>query len=233
MTRRAKLLASLPVVLLIAVVTVSALTSSLGGSEEVRLSNQFPSQPIPGTEVPMAAASKQLHYYLPILPEVSLVDVCTQELSPLTPLQVFVSSDSPNAQSGMTYSNGIWVSVTPVSQYARSIQEAGELPPVNEWFSEGDYPTELATSAVHGKTAWVKELSKDFSCQSASSKSVPNTKSVDGSPVPEPPLAKMFDPTKSGDITWLENGLVIDISGPYSVEQLMALADGTSVNGIR
>jgi hypothetical protein len=81
----------------------------------------MPGAPIPGQLVSLTAAQGlNAPVGLPLLPASSLPDPCTTGTTSVSLLALWSSSSTiPLAQRqfGMNYSNGIWVSVSPLSGY--------------------------------------------------------------------------------------------------------------------
>jgi hypothetical protein len=126
----------------------------------------------------------------------------------------------------MNYSKGIWVSVSPLSEYDSKIQKAGELPRVEDFFPADDYPKQLTTGDVRGHTAWVKELSPSFDCAKTSSETIPSpSASSTGTQYSAPSAVVMYDPATIGDLNWIENGAVIDVAGPFPADTLKRVAE--------
>jgi len=132
----------------------------------------------------------------------------------------------------MNYTNGIWMSISPLSGYAPSIQKAQELPPVEDFYPSEDYPKSLTTGNVRGHTAWIKDLSPRFACGSTAAQDVPtsSTPLATAEHLAAIPytVAVMYDPTEIASVSWVEGGAVIEVVGPYPAATLAGLADGIS-----
>jgi hypothetical protein len=217
-------------VILVAVVVGSLLFNQHAAGNIVKISGNFPAQPIPGTKVSLADAIDFVPYQVPQLPEVALSDPCTGQSSTLEMAAVWdqPQEDAADSQVGFNYGDGIWISVSPLSGFVKSIQEAGELPPADSFFPETDYPDGVTTGSVRGHRAWLKELDPKFTCSTADQNSVTSMGSESPSPggPSDPEIdAVMFDPRQTANITWAENGVVVDLTGPYPVAELQKLAE--------
>ncbi len=227
--RRRSVWLGLIVPLLIIVPAIADIVHARHGSH---LPIAFPNQPIPGVEVALVTAQAAVSYPVPLLPSIQLADPCTGAPTQLRLLAVWASpSQSPaETQVGLTYSDGVWLSVSPLSQFVPSVQKAGELPPVQDFFPASDYPTGLVTSDVRGHTAWVKEISPNFSCATTSAEGVSSGTGSSGGPSQAPPApipgAVMYDPTMISVLSWAEKGVVVDMAGPYPTSEMKKIASG-------
>jgi hypothetical protein len=186
----------------------------------------FPAQPIPGMEVSLGQAEAVAGSSLPELPPAVLSDVCSGVSFPVERLAVWASTGADKgAQLGETYSHGIWMSLTPVSDYRPSTFSGDELRPVEDAFSPDDFPKSLATVSVRGHLAWGKEVNPSVRCLNDTVTDVPVRVDA-GSIVPGVSrLAVMFNPTLNGNLTWSERGYVVEIAGLFSMKQLQELAE--------
>ncbi len=193
--------------------------------------------PIPGEQVPsLAIASDRTGSALPLLPPMELKDACTHLSSPLELRAIWASSpwvEEGHRQAGMNYTHGVWVSVSPLSGYVPSMQKAQELPRVEEFFPENDYPKSLVTGDIRGHTAWIRELPTSFSCgktavtEVALESSGLASPSADGNSIVENGTM-MYDPSQTGNVSWVENGFVVEVAGPYDAATLLSFANATS-----
>jgi hypothetical protein len=193
-----------------------------------------PRQPIAGEAVTLPEAQTRVDFPIPVLPAAALADACNdQGPAPLTLLQVWVSSFAEGEeyapQVGMNYSHGIWVSLSPLSSH--TFGDVEELPAVEDFFDPGwSYPDGLITGVVRDHVAWKAPISPDFDCGSGSQVPGVPLGEVTPLPVPEveaPPVgAVMYDPLQTGSIKWLENGVVINLVGPYPTDILSAIVEG-------
>ena len=193
----------------------------------------FPSQPIPGQEVSFLEAQEDATFPVPTLPAVTLPDPCTEQDTTLTLVASWVAVDQvgKSNQLGFTFNDGVWVSVTSLTEYDASSTSQAELLPVEKAFSPEDYPVQLQTGTVNEHTAWTKDIDPQFSCETAATVPVALTgaaSSTPGSSAPQPRGPVMYDPTLIGDVTWAENGVVLDIAGPYDVGILTSIAEKVS-----
>lgn len=171
------------------------------------------------------------------MPPTTLVDHCSGTGTTLVRLAVWATpvEQSP-ALLGVTFSDGVWMSLTPVGLYDANAVRSGELLPVAQAFSSEDFPTRLQTTEVRGHVAWAKEVSPDISCDPGMVKSVEladgggvgvgrtdATPGITGSAARDAE-AVMFAPTLNGTLTWLERGYVVEIAGPYELTRLVDLA---------
>jgi hypothetical protein len=126
--------------------------------------------PIPGVKVDPAVAAGLVPFAVPQLPTDSVPDPCSGALDDVRLLETWVSSPSPNADNrfGAVYSDGIWLSVGPMSDFSPDILKGGELRPVETAFAPEDQPRTLATVIVRGHVGWAKDLASDFSCKTDS-----------------------------------------------------------------
>ena len=198
--------------------------------------------PIPGEPVSLAQARLRVDYAIPILASSPLPDACTAVQGPVTLVQMWATSESEDRelrQVGSSYSHGLWISVTPLAGYNFGI--VSEMPTVENWFGAKDPETRLETSRVRGHVAWAAELDPNFSCEGGGR--IPEIIQSPAANVPEvhageeectgsncvPDAAKiMFNPRMTGSVTWLENGVAVNLVGPYPVSQLAALAENIS-----
>jgi hypothetical protein len=143
----------------------------------------------------------------------------------LSPPAFWANSD----QIGTTYSGGIWLAATPVSRYSPEIQKLGELPSIASFFGD-EAPSRLVTTEIRGHTAWEADLSRDFSCASGlpvSGGPAENGQRPGASPSPDNSLlasAVFYPSTESADVMWVEEGYVVEVSGPLPVDELAGLA---------
>jgi hypothetical protein len=217
-------------------VPVTSVDVSSGG--DVPLYSGGLGTPIPGEPVSLAQARLRVDYPIPILGSSALPDACTEVQGPVTLIQMWATSEGEDRelrQVGSSYSHGLWISVTPLAGY--NFGNVSEMPTVESWFGPEDPETRLETSSVRGHVAWAGQLDPNFSCEGAR---VPEVIQSPSANVPEvhteekecaglkcvPDAAKiMFNPMMTGSVTWLENGVAVNLVGPYSVAQLAALAE--------
>jgi hypothetical protein len=213
----------------------------LSGGEEIPLYSGGLGTPIPGEAVSLAQARLRVDYPIPILDSSTLPDACTSVQAPVTLIQMWATSEGEDRelrQVGSSYSHGLWISVTPLAGY--NFGNVSEMPTVESWFGPEDPVTELETSRVRGHVAWAGELDPNFSCEGAPvpdaiqspSANVPRVHTEEEECaglkcVPDAPKI-MFNPMMTGSVTWLENGVAVNLVGPYSVAQLAVLAENIS-----
>ena len=180
--------------------------------------------PIPGIETDLATARASAAFDgVPILPRVSLTDVCTGEPTPLQLLGVWTRTADPGSsgQLGFLYSNGVWMSAEDVKEYDAEVMEGVELRPIDDVIDASS--TSLFTSNVDGHVAWSKDLSPYFSCPDATDD--PNvTSATPGAPSPHE--RRIFDPTLTASLRWVENDVMIHLVGPLPLSDLRQLAEG-------
>lgn len=212
----------------------AAVFSSFIGDEErgrpIR-NTVFPNQPIPGERVSLERAASRVPYSIPVLPSEKLNDPCDGASSEVSVLAVWASTTATSREdrrTGMNYSHGIWVSISPISGLDAQAQAKGELRPVEEAFSKDDYPEGLRTGGVRGHVAWIKDLSAEFSCESTGRVGVdaPHGESAAPGSPSSTSKAIMYDPTQIASLNWAEQGVVVELVGPYSAETLSELAQG-------
>lgn len=168
------------------------------------------SAPIPGELTTIADARSRAAYPILTIPETSMIHPCRGLAFTVQLQEVWASSTAvsrSDRQVGLTYNSGIWVSYTPESWYRDSIASATELPAVSRAFSSDDFPDGLTTGVVRGHTAWLAEVGPGV-CAS---------ESQSGGPLP-------YSEALMAHLEWMEDGVVIQLAGPYPVAQLQALA---------
>jgi hypothetical protein len=213
--------------------------TAASSSPTVGVKNAFvlPSSPIAGIVISPAAQAEAYTGPIPALPAAVLKgSVCGQDGEPVSLLRSWVSmpdADGHSEQIAMNYSGGIWMAVSPMSFFAEKIQHSSELPRVEDFFTEEKVA--LETGEVRGHVAWVKERAKDFDCTAFTPVPKGMTRqeqersggNPDASvpPSPDPDGAVMYAPTLTADISWKENGSVIELAGPYPASFLSSLAE--------
>jgi hypothetical protein len=186
--------------------------------------------PIPGELVSLPDAKSRVDYPIPILPAAQLQDACnsgaTLQLEMQHVFSTSVAASRGTRQVGVTYNGGVWMSLSPKLYFANSVDKSGsELKSVVTAFNASDFPAGLTTGHVRGHVAWLREPDAGSPCFSDSSSTVdPSSSSAPTFPSPQ------YDSSKMAHLMWLENGTVIDLVGPYSVDQLQSVAAGMSAS---
>lgn len=182
-------------------------------------------QPVAGVETSLANALVDASLpAVPVLGSIDVPDPCTGSSAPLVLLHTYVSVDSPNSADilGFVYSSGVWMSLSTLDQFDSDlIDQSGELVPVEQALSEDDRPKDLVTGTVNGHVAWVRELSPSFSCTDDGVEN--GVETTPGAPVPGS-AAPIYDPTLTASIRWVENGAMIHLVGPLSLDELTKVA---------
>lgn len=187
--------------------------------------------PIPGEHLTLGEARARVNFQIPLLPEVSLPDPCSQEPKVLKLLGVWASYEVDpleERQIGFLYNMGIWAHAYPPTALARHIQvnieETNELSPAEEVL-----PGIAVTGEVRGHIAWVTELAGNVSCDSAerfdlaSPHPSPNTDRSEVS-APETIREAVYFESESS-LTWYENGIVIELYGPFPAAKLKEIVN--------
>ena len=187
--------------------------------------------PIPGTQTTLAAAEAAAAFQeVPLLTPVTVKDPCTGAAEQVELLETWVNSVAADSskQLGFVYTDGVWMSVSSVESFDTDAIKGGELAPLDSVFSPDERPTSLRDAEVRGHAAWVKDLSSDFSCKDAVA--VVGSDSVPG-PTDAPPIPssdRVFDVTQTASLRWVENGVMVHLVGPFSIDDLTAIADGVT-----
>lgn len=189
--------------------------------------------PIGGEPVTLEEARSRAPYPLPLLPPVPLPQVCDEGSAVLSMLQAWSGYESTEPefhQTALTYNHGVYLQVEPIEAFV--FGKVDELPPVEEFFDESDYPEGLLTSSVRDHRAWVNELTGPVTCPLPPDPIwyTPGPQCPNGictvAPPPQTPGAFMFSPFETAVLKWIERGVVVEIVGPYPSEILKALAEG-------
>jgi hypothetical protein len=184
--------------------------------------------PIPGALTTLAEAEGLVDFPIPVLPQTILPDPCSGVKTAISIQQVWASTDDvpkDSMQVGVTYTHGLWMSINSLGLY--TFADAAEIPPVEEVFDPADFPQGLYDTQVRGHPAWAKDFDPDFKCAQQNPGGHAHVTTT-----PDPPTneatALLYDPRVTGSIRWMENGAVIHLVGPFTVGQLIELADGLS-----
>lgn len=186
-------------------------------------------------------AQSRVTYPIPLLPAMSLTEPCTGSPTTLALQQVWASETTlpqSERQVALTYNMGLWISTTPKTWFEDVVANATDLPPVASVYDPDDFPDGLVNGSVRGHSAWVTELSPNFSCASAQGWAataggggaggvpvIPET-SPTSSPPPTTQGPVHYDFSTVGHVVWMENEVVIDLTGPFSIAQLTQIATG-------
>lgn len=233
-------LRSLSIIALVFTALACATSGAAGRSSAPGLHSAFltPSQPIAGISVSFRTQAVDFGGRVPVLPSSTLTDPCTGLSTPVSPLVGWVSqpdSTGTSNQAAFNYTNGIWLAVTPPSMYAPGVAKNGELATVAQFFSDASDPVSLTDGSVAGHEAWVKQLGK-IDCGASvavqaggfgTSPQIAATNDSTASPaIPSSPGtgAIMFSPQTTGDVMWMENGMILELAGPYAADILEKLA---------
>lgn len=209
---------------LVALVLVSVALMRLDGTQPNE-NRTFGSQtgPIPGERVSEAEAKSRVAYAVPVLPPGGARNPCTEADSRIERIALWASEEGTAPQLrqvASAYTLGVWMSASPIKLMGPRVTASGELLPVEEAFSSDDYPDELRTSRVRGHVAWVNELSPEFTCERTDQR-------PSGDPPSDPEshsAPRYFDGSQTGHVMWVENGLMIHLTGPFSAADLVAQA---------
>ena len=190
--------------------------------------------PIPGAPVTLAEALQSVDYGIPLLgqPQGTLLDPCSSEIMPLVLLNTWVSgagTDVSLRQVGLVYNMGIWMSVTPKAALRPSIMSGNDLVPVGQAYPSEDAVSGMSTTTVRGHVAWAAELTSDFDCSSKAPWSgvEPGPILPTSEPTPiETDLSEgyRYDAAQTGHLVWLENGVLIHLTGPFNLGVLKSIA---------
>jgi hypothetical protein len=207
-------------------------------------------KPIVGELVNISDAHRLTDYPIPLLPKATLTDPCTHAATTVSLAQVWTNrelKDRSLRQVALTYNVGLWMTVTPKTWFVDKIASAQELPPAETAFAAFDYPTGTTTGSVRGHTAWVQQSGENLSCGSAQFWAGPPDTASGSEPQCEdaqlrhPMILPRGWPTSSplpwcrgtgpahydgagSEVRWMENGVVIDLTGPFTIDQLASLA---------
>ena len=189
--------------------------------------------PIAADAVTLAEARARAPYPIPLLPGLPLPQVCGEGDSSLTLLQAwsnYAGTDPKLHQSALTYNHGVYLQLEPISAFR--FGDVPDLPPVEKAFAPDDFPTALVTSTVRDHVAWVAELEPSITCPGPAESiwytpgpDCPN-KMCTISPPSQVSGAFMFSPTETAVLQWLEQGVVMELVGPYPSETLRTIAEG-------
>ena len=162
--------------------------------------------PVVGREVGTLTEARGLVVYpLPLLPTVELNDPCLSARATSRLSRVYVGDAKQRADRdvGLTYEGGIWIRVSPSSQWSPAIDPASnELKAVENAFNPTDYPAGLITGTTRGHVAWLNERDSDHPCGESHS----------------------YNRRQMAVLAWLENDTMIEMSGPYPVSTLQDLS---------
>lgn len=188
--------------------------------------------PIPGADLmpTLIDARSRVDYPIPTLTPTTLPDPCQAgKMVTLALKDIWASRTSIDRdlrQVGLTYSGGVWMSVTPKIRQVDPIPSLSELPTVLEFFSPDDFPDELITGVTRGHVAWLNELGPGDLCSERADEGdiviIDPGENGPGAPAGTEPLR--FLGTVTAHIEWMENDVIIHLTGPYNISTLQALA---------
>lgn len=194
-------------------------------------------QPITGEAVDFKEVRSRTSLPIPVFSTVeTLRDVCTGDSTVLTMVTAWASApadrgDEPN-QIGLTYTHGLWMSISPRNSFAPNGGKSADFPPLEGVFPPDQMPTGVSDGTVRGHAAWVSGRS-DPERLAAACSVLAETPDAVATPGVEAPLrgpggapVQGFDSADNGGLMWAENGVVIDLAGPYTIQELQRLADG-------
>ncbi|HWC32871.1 MAG TPA: hypothetical protein VG709_07060 [Actinomycetota bacterium] len=196
------------------VVLASALTVLVGRA--VREESNRPSiavpprnaRPIAGRAVRWAVAEREAAMELPRLPEMELADPCTGGLASISLRRVWSSGAGRDWHIGVNYTHGLWMTIAAAHRFNHARER--ELRPLRAAFPPFDFPEGLRDGEVRGHVAWIGDLNPSFRCSRSATN--PGRDWF------------IFDPARTGSITWKERAAVLELSGPYRAETLASLA---------
>ena len=110
------------------------------------------------------------------------------------------------------------MSLTPKAFYSTSIAN-DELVPLAQAFDASDYPAELTAGTVRNHIAWLNEMDPGLKCNDEDATAPDAISSV----APQTEISR-FDQTQTGNVMWVENGVVVHLVGPFPIERLISLA---------
>lgn len=227
--RRAIIATGIPI---LAMVALTLIQSDHGDNTALRRSSfadariDF-SAPIPGELTTLVDARSRVDYPIPTLQPQSLPDPCKLGTMVTLVLKEVWATRLPvertMRQVGLTYSGGVWISVTPKQRFNDSIALQNDLPLIADAFAPDDDPSaDLSSGSVRGRTAWLNELGPGSICPPPSASSASYQE-----PGPEAGVGNLpYADALSGHLTWMENNVVVHMSGPYNVATLQAMASG-------
>lgn len=229
--RRALITLFLPSMLLLGAVALTALKfreGSKGGPDLLAPFSRFTGAPIPGEQVTLDEAMARVSYRLFLLHEAMRAsDPCTGVPGSLRLTGIWAteigSAPTELRRVGMTYTHGVWITLTPKQAWAASRDD--ELLPVEEAFSPDDYPDGLTTDSIRGHVAWTKELDPDFSCEVAILPQPQPSGSL--GPVASP-QSDVYDPRLTASLRWMENQASVQLVAPFQLPTVKSLAESGS-----
>jgi hypothetical protein len=188
--------------------------------------------PIPGVRTTLTVARSAVTFAdFPSLGSPTVKDPCVDATSPLQLLETWVNTETAgtSVQLGFVYSHGVWMSVAPAETLAHhAFDPDGELVSAEKFFA-GEEGARLRSATVRGHVAWVKGFSSDFSCETDAAPIEAGGQSqappVDGT---DTNSVRIFDPTKTASLRWAERGLVLHLTGPFTVDELSQIAESMS-----
>lgn len=193
--------------------------------------------PILGERVSLSEAKSRTAKPIPILGDGNLTEACSGRGEAIE-LQYLMASRPPTkgeptgdselgpqssfVQAGAVYNLGLRMSMSPKISARNAISQGGsgkELKPIpdNETFEPGDYRRGQRGATIRGHVAWAKELDAESLCRDGTSSSQASEQ-----------RPRRGASSADGNVMWLERGWVIHLWGPYSVDELSAIADGIS-----
>lgn len=233
-TRRAVLLAGMAIVSAVAVVWWALagppggdeFTASVIGENEVVLG-----PPFPGIPTALSEALTVVDYPVPTLATPSIPGRCRAGEVTLTAVWISdPSTDESFRQVGLTYSDGTWVSVTPLSYLAPDAlvnrARGRELAPLDQVLSEppSQHPG-VVTDSARNRTAWVRPSTSSPPCEAWLDAASAGTRGLaTPGPTAVENAAPLFVGTGTSTIMWVENDVFIDLTGPYALGTLRQLA---------
>jgi len=187
------------------------------------------SGPIPGSKADLATVLSSSTFSVPLLSETTVTNPCTGTTDTLRLLGSWTQSTEigSSAQIGFVYSDGVWVSLAPVSEFRGDAFKGEELLPVEDALAEQDVGA-LYTASIRGHVAWLRPLAKDFSCEEDVTAAIGpdgETLASPGMSSPDQEANKMFSPFATASLRWVEHGVMIHVTGPYSIDEMERIVD--------
>ncbi|MGH2828951.1 MAG: hypothetical protein ACRDJM_00555 [Actinomycetota bacterium] len=95
----------------------------------------------------------------------------------------------------------------PGSTYADHVLDGTELAPSRVAFDPSDYPTGTTTGRVRNHVAWLREWNPTYACRPPKNRD-----------------SQWYRSDPGAHLTWMENGTVVAVSGPYPLRTLRSFA---------
>jgi hypothetical protein len=182
-----------------------------------------------GQAVSLKAARALIPRPIPVLPAFDVADPCrADKTTTVRLLQTWadpVDVAAPMRSYGATYSPALIFMVHPATSLADHAIDDGELARVGDAFDPNDFPDGLRDGIVRGHRAWIRERDRSPVCRA---------EFLAGAPSPGPSarpgdshadLGQAFPVEERALLSWIENGMWVGLSGPFTAAELTSFAE--------